>query len=217
MIFRALAALAAFTLAAGASAAEWEFSGYLGYQSAPPSNVEGFHPDTGPFDAEMNWRGEWDELPPYYGVRVTYWTSETIGYSLELTHAKVDAPRKDTVPIGFDDLEFTNGLNIVTANIHRRWPDAWQGLSPYIGGGIGVSVPHVDVLTSTGIQTLGFQLAGPAARIFAGASYDLNETWSVYAEYQMTYSVNETDLDGGGSLDSNVLTNALNIGLSYRF
>ena len=54
-------------------------------------------------------------------------------------------------------------------------------------------------------------------RLLAGASYPINDRWSVYGEYQFTYSWNEADLDGGGSLNTDIKTNALNVGLSLKF
>ena len=119
--------------------------------------------------------------------------------------------------IGFDDLEFTDGLNIVTANALYRWPDRWDSVTPYVGGGVGVSVPHVDVDSSTGFDTYELQLGGPAMRVMAGASYDLSERWSVFGEYQFTYSANEVELEGDGSLETDIKTNAVNFGLTLKF
>lgn len=217
MYIRALAATVALVLLAEDAWADWEFSAYLGYQTAPASDVDGFHPDTGSFDASMSWKGKSFDNPPYYGARLTYWTSETLGYSIEATHAKVDAPVNDKVPIGFDELEFTDGLNIVTINVHRRWPNAWQNFTPYIAGGIGLSIPHVDARTTAGTHTYGFQVTGPAIRGVAGASYDLADNWALFGEYQFTWSSNDADLDGGGSLNTDIFTNAFNFGFTYKF
>ena len=51
----------------------------------------------------------------------------------------------------------------------------------------------------------------------AGASYDLNDQWAVFGEYQGTYSMNQIDLDSGGSLETDIITNALNLGVSFSF
>ncbi|EEX16595.1 lipid A oxidase [Citreicella sp. SE45] len=79
-------------------------------------------------------------------------------------------------------------------------------------------MPHVEVATTGGSDdTFEYQYTGPAVRLLAGASYPINDRWSVYGEYQFTYSWNEADLDGGGSLNTDIKTNALNVGLSLKF
>ncbi|NBQ51775.1 MAG: lipid A oxidase, partial [Marivivens sp.] len=50
-----------------------------------------------------------------------------------------------------------------------------------------------------------------------GAKYDINDTWAVFGEYQFTYSKQDIDLDNGGNVQFNLITNALNVGLSYTF
>lgn len=205
---------------ASPAAAEMEFSVYSGWQTSPHSRLYGDYPGTGAdIDALIGWEGRSFEMPPYYGVRGTWWTSETLGFGLEFTHAKAYAPDNEKAAIGFSDLEFTDGLNIVTVNAYRRWPGLWQQgtVTPYVGAGIGVALPHVDVDTTTGIDTYELQLSGPAARLTAGMSYDINERWAVFGEYQFTYSSNDVELPQGGSLQSDIKTNALNIGLTLKF
>ena len=41
--------------------------------------------------------------------------------------------------------------------------------------------------------------------------------WSIFGEYQFTWSDNSADLAGGGSLNSTILTNAVNIGVGFSF
>lgn len=215
-ILAGFAALAA--AAAPAAAQELEFSLYSGWQTAPHSRLTGKYPGTGAdIDELIGWDGKSFELPPYYGVRGTWWRSEQLGFGLEFTHAKVYAQDDERSDLGFNDLEFTNGLNILTANAMYRWPNRWGPVTPYVGGGVGVSLPHVDADTTTGIDTYGLQLAGPAARVTAGASYDLTERVAVFGEYQFTYSSNEVDLEGDGKLQTDVKTNAVNFGLSLKF
>jgi lipid A oxidase len=85
-----------------------------------------------------------------------------------------------------------------------------------VGGGLGISVPHVDVETAGG-KTFEYQLTGPALMLAAGASYDLSDRWAVFGEYKFTYSVNQAELASGGTLDTDIVTNALNIGVTYKF
>lgn len=206
-----------FIAATGPAAAEMEFGIYTGIQSSPHSRVSGDYPGGGSYDALIGWEGRSFEAPPYYGLRATWWRNESVGVGLEFTHTKVYAPDDEREEAGFDSLELTDGLNILTLNAARRWPEAWGDVTPYVSGGLGVAIPHVDVETEDGDKTFGYQLTGPAARLTAGASMDLTDTIAVFGEYQFTYSSNEADLEGGGTLESDIITNALNVGVAFRF
>lgn len=201
------------------AAAEMEVSVYTGWQTSPHSRVSGDYPGgAGSYNALIGFEGRSFEMPPYYGVRGTWWQSETLGFGVEFTHSKVYAPDTERAALGFSSLEFTDGLNIITANVMKRWPEKWGQMTPYVGGGLGVAIPHVDVThPATGSKTFGYQFTGPAARLTAGVSYPINDRFSVFGEYQFTYSTNEAELDGGGTLKTDVKTNALNIGLSLKF
>ncbi|SFR08420.1 outer membrane protein [Poseidonocella sedimentorum] len=194
-----------------------ELSIYSGMQTAPHSRIEGDYPGGGDIDSLIGWEGRSFEAPPYYGLRATWWRSERIGYGVEFTHAKTYAPDDEKAEAGFDRLEFTDGLNLLTLNAHRRWPDRFGAVTPYVGGGLGLAIPHVDVETTAGDKTFGYQVTGPAARLTAGASYAIGESTSLFGEYQFTYSSNTADLDGGGELKTDIITNALNLGVSFSF
>lgn len=212
-------AAAILSMAPVASQAEVELGFYSGWQTAPHSNVSGFDPSN-PVDTDLDFAAKWYgnslSMPPYYGLRATWWGTGVIGFGAEFTHAKVysdDATRADN---GFQVLEFTDGLNILTVNATRRWEGALNRMTPYVGGGVGISVPHVEV-QSDGPLTFGYQLGGAAVRWYAGSTYDLTDKWSLFAEYQGTYSQNDVDLDGGGTLSTDIITNAVNLGLSFSF
>lgn len=216
---------AATTLVAGATAAflglaapaqaEVELSFYTGYQTAPHSRVTGTA-SGGPFNSLIGWQGKSFEMPPYYGLRATWWRPSNIGFGLEFSHNKVYAPAAE-MPAGFSRLEFTDGLNLLTANVAKRWPGMVGGaVTPYVIGGIGLAIPHVDV-TEGPNRTFGYQLTGAAARVTAGAQYRLNDRWSVFGEYQFTWSQNKADLAGGGNLNTRIFTNALNVGVGFSF
>lgn len=203
-----------------AAAAEWELSFYLGTQSAPHSDVDGEIRDgTGalvPFSQGVEWEGDSFTDPLYYGLRLTRWSNEVSGWAFEFNHAKVYASDEDLEDLGFSSLELTDGINIITINYMRRFPDMFDRLLPYVGAGAGVSVPHVDV--SNGVSdTFEYQLTGPAVVWIAGASYPFNDTWAGFVEYKGTYSQNDADLDDGGSLETDIITNALNFGVTYSF
>ncbi|WP_212522808.1 outer membrane beta-barrel protein [Actibacterium sp. MT2.3-13A] len=211
-----LRALSLVLLSALPAAAEVELSFYTGTQSAPHSDVSGTAPGVGPFKFQAGWEGKPFDMPPYYGLRATWWRSANLGYAFEVNHAKVYADKATLAKSGFSRLEFTDGHNLVTFNVFYRWPDAASRLTPYAGAGLGLAIPHVDVLVG-GNKTYGYQVTGPVVQLVLGASYALNDTWSLFGEYKGTYSSNEADLKGGGTLKTDLITNALNVGLSYRF
>ena len=208
--------LAAFAFAAPA-AAEFELNLYAGTQSSPHSRVSGAHPDGGTYSGLIGWEGRSTQPPPYYGLRGTWWQTDRRGFALEFTHAKVYATASERTPLGFSRMELTDGHNIITLNYMMRWPDKWGAVTPYAGAGLGIALPHVDITSTGGARTYGYQLTGPAARLIAGASYDISERWSVFGEYQFTISQNEADLTGGGTFNSRIVTNALNVGVGFKF
>jgi lipid A oxidase len=211
----AAAALVASVLA-GAAAAEDEIGFYLGVQESPHSVVTGDIPSGDDFTA--GWEGRSFEAPVYYGFRWTRWRNDTFGWGVEFTHSKVYADEETLTESGFERLELTDGVNVLTVNAMRRWPGQWGPVTPYVGGGLGVAVPHVDVEDEdSGQKTFEYQLTGPAARWTAGASYPLGDSWSVFADYQGTYSMHTMDLGSGGTLETNLVTNAINLGVSFSF
>jgi lipid A oxidase len=216
MLNRLPVVLAILAATAVPLAAETEISVYGGWQTAPHSSVSGTRADGTSFDENIGWDGKSLDMPPYYGVRAMWWQPSNIGYGIEVTHSKFYAPVGE-MPAGFSRLEFTDGQNIVTANVAKRWPGLWADrFTPYVGAGLGIAVPHVDV-TENGNRTYGYQYTGPALRLTAGASYDLNDRWAAFGEYQFIVSDNEADLEGGGTLNTRLISNALNVGLSFRF
>lgn len=120
----------------------------------------------------LTWEGRSFDAPPYYGWRATYWASPEFGYGLDFAHNKV-YPKDDVLPAGYSKLEFTDGLNTLTVNAYRRWENAIAGLTPYVGGGVGLSIPHVEVVSGAS-ETFGYQVTGPAATWIAGASYPIS-------------------------------------------
>lgn len=201
----------------GVALAEDQFSIYGGIQSAPHSGVTGTDPGgVGDFDFTAGWEGRSFEMPPYWGLRWTRWQTDRFGWGVDINHTKVYADDDTLADSGFSHFEFSDGLNILTVNAWRRFPDASATVTPYVGAGIGISVPHVEVTTSGG-RVFEYQVTGPAVQWVAGASYSLNDRWSVFGEYKGTYSMNEADLGSGGTLETDIVTNALNFGVSFGF
>jgi len=215
---RALIAFCASLLAVPASA-EIELSFYTGIQSAPHSRVEGTDPGnavSGTYNFGTSWDGASFKMPPYWGARATYWRNARWGFGVDFNHAKVIADPAKQAANGFSRLEFTDGLNILTANVWRRWQNDSNNWTPYVGAGAGFAFPHVDI-ESAGGKVFEYQITGPAVAVAAGIKYDFNDRWGVFGEYKGTYSVNEVTLGSGGTLKTNVITNAINIGVSFSF
>lgn len=213
---RASALCISLIVAPAFATAEVQLSFYGGLQSAPASDISIRDPEIGSDDFSQNWEGRSFDAPPYYGIRATRWKSPTFGYGLDFAHNKVypDGPLRD----GYEVLEFTDGLNTLTINAYRRWNDAIGDVTPYVGGGIGIALPHVEVTNDTGTsETFGYQLTGPAATWVAGASVPISDRWSVFGEYKGTFSSNTADLESGGTLETDIFTNAVNFGVSFDF
>ena len=210
---QSLLCLSMLMLPASANA-DVELSFYGGLQSAQPSDVSVY--DANGTDTDLvQWEGKSFSAPPYYGIRATIWSSSEFGYGLDFTHNKI-YPK--SLPMGYDRLEFTDGLNTLTVNAYRRWRNGIAGLTPYVGGGIGLAIPYVEVVrNAVNSETFEYQVTGPAVTLIAGASYPINDKWSVFGEYKSTYSQNKADLDDGSTLETNIVTNAVNLGLSFRF
>ena len=217
---KALALIGALSLAAPAVAAEREISIYTGHQSLPHSQLKGFNPapgpNFGPFSKHTKWEGKPFVMPPYYGARAMWWRESGLGFGIEYTHTKAYASAADKAALGFNRLEFSDGHNVITANIAKRWDNKWGNFTPYVGAGVGIAMPHVDANDGVN-RTFGFQYAGPAIRLTAGAKYDINARWAAFADYQFTASWNDVDLTGGGFLSTRLFTNAFNVGVSLKF
>ena len=217
---RLLAISVSLAISATSAFAEFELSFYGGSQGAPHSvvTIEG---DSVLSDDQFTagWEGRSFEAPPYYGIRATWWRSESFGWGIDLNHAKVYADDDTLTAAGLDHLEFSDGLNILTVNAYKRWQNRWGQLTPYVGAGLGVSLPHVELIDADngGTNTFEYQYTGPAIALLAGTRYEVNDRWSVFGEYKFTYSLNEASLTTGGTLSSDIVTNALNIGVSDGF
>uniref|UniRef100_UPI00404708D9 outer membrane protein n=1 Tax=Yoonia sp. TaxID=2212373 RepID=UPI00404708D9 len=210
-----IAALSLFPLGVAAQT-EIELSFYGGAQNAPGSVVTVTGDSVIPGDEfQMNWVGKSFSAPPYYGFRATVWKTPSFGYGLDFAHNKI-YPKVGDLPADYDALEFTDGLNTLTVNAYRRWKNALGDVTPYVGGGLGISIPYVEVAYGSS-ETFGYQVTGPAATWIAGASYPISDRWSVFGEYKGTYTQNIADLDTGGKLKTDVVTNAVNVGLSFKF
>ncbi|MBW8282830.1 MAG: porin family protein [Rhizobium sp.] len=203
-------------LSASLVQAEMAISVYGGFQTAPHSDVEvSDQPD---FTA--GWEGRSFEMPPYYGVRGTWWMEElgqpNIGVSLDFTHAKVYADNDTLAEAGWDHFEFSDGINLLTLNALYRMPIEGTKFVPYIGAGAGINVPHVEVTRGTG-ETFEYQVGGATVQAQAGVAYEFTDRWSGFVEYKGNYSWVDVDIDSGATLKTDIMTNAVNAGISFHF
>ena len=205
-----------FASLAGSVWAETEVSVYGGQQWASPSRVtvagDSVIPDA-VFD--QDWAGYAYEWPIYVGARLTKWLPSDFGYGAEYVHNKAVPPDR-VLPAGYRALEFSDGLNSLTLNGYRRWPDALGQFTPYVGVGAGISFPGVEIRYA-GSNTYEYQITGIAATWMAGLRYPLSQRWTGFAEYRGSYSTNLVRLETGGTLDTNIATGAINIGLNFGF
>lgn len=198
--------------------AESEFSIYGGTQSSPHSTVENTSSSPVPAKTSLytGWKADPFSFPIYVGMRYTHWNEDDWGYSLNYAHTK--AISKDQASAGYTRLEFTDGANPVTAILLKRF--SYRDVKPYVGAGLGISVPHVEAQwTNNGVtskKTFEYQYGGPVATLVAGFSYPYSEKWSLFTDFQMHYMKIDAAVDGG-RLKTNLITNALNVGVSYRF
>lgn len=223
----AVVATAAVAFAMPASA-EMELSFYLGTQGLSESTGSGTLPGGAPVNHKFDWEGNPFDAPIYYGLRAMWWNTNNLGFGIEGTHTKAYASTADKAAIGVSRFELSDGHNILTANIMKRWPGAFASarLTPYVGGGVGVAIPHVDAqVLGASNRTFGYETTGPALRGIAGVKYDFNERWALFGEYQFTWSDNDITIDADplvpgqapGKISTELLTHALNVGISYSF
>jgi lipid A oxidase len=200
--------------------AEMQFSVYGGANWNFDSDVKLRDSAVGDADRSVSWDGESFELPPYWGIRGTYWLSKGSpwGFAIDFTHQKAAADIDFANDDKFDRLEFTDGNNLLIFEVLYRFNPMMNGtLVPYVGAGVGVAIPHVEVTLEDVDKTFEYQCCGPAAQILAGLEYKLDQTWSLFAEAKLSYSHIDADLEGGGSLETDLWSPAIAIGLTYRF
>jgi lipid A oxidase len=214
----AVAGLCAFSLPA---AAETQISVFGGANWNFSSDVKVSGTGTAADGTQsIDWDGGSFELPPYWGVRGTYWLSSAPnwGIAIDYAHQKAIADLGGAAGNSFERLEFTDGNNVLLIELLYRLNPLMRGtLVPYVGVGVGVTIPHVEVTPVNGSKTYEYQLAGAAAQIMAGLEYKLTDKWSLFTEAKLSYTHIDADLTGGGSLQTDLWSPQIAVGLSYRF
>lgn len=226
----------------GDARAEVQVGAYGGWSESFDSDVDIRQPGgTNLSIDDVDWEGDsftFDGGPPFYGVKLIYWKDShpNWGIMLDYQHAKVNPKLGQLVNVnGTRDgaavaglqplnqtvsmLEFTDGLNILTLNLMYRQPRG--GWTPFGGIGVGLSIPNVEFNRAPGAAQSGYtneyQITGIAVQGILGAEKDITDRISAFGEYRLSYTDNDADLGGGGSLETEIWTSSLIFGLSYRF
>ncbi|MCB1546254.1 MAG: hypothetical protein KDJ41_00135 [Hyphomicrobiaceae bacterium] len=166
---------------------------------------------------DVGWYGEPFKHPLYYGARVAVWSRRTpFGTMVDFTHSKALAyldetlaatgtiagkpvPARTKIGDHLRRLEFTHGHNMLTLNGLYRLPNLHARVSPYVGLGAGVSLPHSEVQRKdTRIRTYEYQYTGPVLQALVGIELRVPGI-SYFFEYKFSiarYEVPLTDADG---------------------
>ncbi len=191
------------------------------YGGAPytyPSDVTITKPGVHDFTVkDVEWAGKPFDNPVYYGVRIQRWGGAgTTGAMLDFTHSKtISKPEQDAKFEGtldgkqvapeakikdvFKRLEASHGHNMLTLNGLLRLPSLSTRLSPYVGLGAGITLPHSEVqLQSDAARTYEYQNAGAVSQALVGIEFRLPRS-SYFLEYKFSlapYTMPLTYQDG---------------------
>lgn len=181
---------------------------YGGVPYTYPSDVRTTRPNGTDFTLhDVPWRGEPFKAPIYYGVRISRWSDRTpFGAMLDFTHSKAISNRGATVRQSgkinninildtktkikerFKKLEFSHGHNMLTLNGLYRLPARIGVISPYLGLGSGISIPHTEIGFREDLtRTYEYQYTGPAFQALFGLEFQLPK-FSVFLEYKFTFA-----------------------------
>ena len=182
---------------------------YGGLPYSYPSDVRLLRdPDTDLNIKGVQWRGEPFDDPIYYGARVQNWfEGGRTGVMIDFTHSKAiaeleksveahgtidgnTAPQQAKLKDFFKKLEFSHGHNMLTLNGLMRLRDLHPRLSPYVGVGAGINLPHTEIgeaNKSRDKRTYEYQYTGPNAQALIGLEFRLRHI-SVFVEYKFTFA-----------------------------
>jgi lipid A oxidase len=144
--------------------------------------------------------------PIYYGARVAQWfTGGKVGTGVDFIHSKAIAPLDDETNFSgtldgqpllargrmrdvLSKLEFSHGHNMLMLTGFLRLPSVGARVSPYVGAGGGVLLPHTEFEYTNGShpRTYEYNYAGPAGQGLAGFEIRLSKL-SLFIEYKFTY------------------------------
>lgn len=206
-----------FYFAQTSAYANYSIGAYLGYSYTFKSDVA-YASATESFTLhDVKWRSESFKFPPFYGffLSKTFMHNDNeFGLLLDYSHTKVVADSNNATS-RFNALEFTDGLNVLTLNIFKRETFSNKLTFDYGLGG-GFAFPHVEVQRAgVAEKTYEYQITGAALQGLIGLNYGINDDWSWFTQYKLTYTHNDADLQGNASLKTNLWTNQFIAGISY--
>ena len=200
-------------------AAETLVAGYGGVTHTHSSDVTFVKPGVTDLTAHrVDWIGRPFKSPIYYGVRIMRWPAMSrIGSMIDFTHAKAIAAREQQVTFSgtrngkpapgpatvgdtFRHLEFSHGHNMLTLNGLLSLGRLTPAIRPYVGLGVGASLPHTEVqFLDEAKRTYEYQFAGVVGQVVAGVEIRLPRM-SILLEYKFSaapYRVPLSGFDGG--------------------
>jgi len=187
------------------------------YTGAPynyPSAARIVDPGEADFTIDpVNWYTNPFKNPIYYGARVAHWLpGGTAGAGIDFIHSKAIAPLDEEVNFSgtrngqelpprarirdiINKLEFSHGHNMLLFNGMLRLPNIGARISPYVGAGAGILLPHTELQFTDGAKprTYEYNYAGPAAQALFGFEVRLAKV-SFFIEYKYTYADYEAPL-----------------------
>jgi lipid A oxidase len=155
----------------------------------------------------VNWYTDPFKSPIYYGARIARWfAGGRTGAGVDFIHSKAIAPQNEEANLsGTIDgkplpprarigdivrkLEFSHGHNMLLFNGLLRLPGIGPRVSPYVGAGAGVLLPHTEFELKNNPsrrRTYEYNFAGPAAQALLGVEIRLARV-SFFVEYKFTY------------------------------
>ncbi len=219
---------------------EMQVGFYMGQSIAPRSDVRIQGPDDTDLTLKkVKWRSDSFKPSPYYGGRGIDWNSRmpAFGAMVDYTHAKATADRGQTLTqkgkfegkelpdiekfgVTLRKLEFTHGLNFLTINGVYRASSLHRRIIPYVGLGLGFTIPYVHARFTgkpKSEQVLEAQMSGVAYQVLGGIEWRIfkSDRRSLFTEYKLTYTTHDVDLKKGRRLYTNILIHQFNVGGYY--
>ena len=210
---------------------------YTGKSFLSPSDVQMKTPGgTDITLKDVKWRGDSFKPSPFYGGRGIDWNTKmpALGVMVDYTHAKATAirahivsqtgmrdgkevPPQEPVSATFRKLEMTHGLNFLTVNGVYRATGFHRKIVPYVGLGIGFTIPYLHMKARgrpRSEDVLEAQMSGAAYQVFGGLEWRIfkSDRISAFTEYKLTYTTNDMKLYDEGTLKADVLVHQFNFG-----
>ena len=190
---------------------------------------------------KVQWKSKSTQTEPYWGARATYWSRRmaAVGVMFDYTHDKAflwkrqevkqsgmrdgkPVPPLESVTKTFTQLKFSHGLNFATLNAVFRLQGLRPRITPYVGVGIGLSVPHVYMQRegqTKKTRTYKHMIAGPTFQVLGGVDWRIfaSDKFSWFTEYKLNHSRNDAALKGGGSLKTKLWSRqVIPLGFTFR-